>query len=102
MRETFKLETPVDIVLRGTDGKERTETVSAIEFDFPDDGKLRAKHLRATDRAEGLVGKTLALAELFGDQPMKVLDELEERDMMRLYEVVEGFRKPGRQTGETA
>lgn len=100
-RETYSLIEPIEIELRGPDGAVRTEQRSTLIFDWPDKG-LRAKHLRATDGASGVVGMTLALLAEFSGEPVRVLEELSEADFIRLYERLEGFRKPGRPTGETS
>lgn len=97
---TRKLLDPITVKMVAAGGETRDQVIEQFDFDFPDDGVLRAKHLRATDGHSGVAGMSLALIAHFSGQPMKVVDELSERDFVALYEVVEGFRTPGGQTGD--
>ncbi len=83
-------------------GPVREETVAVIELDLPEDGKLRVSHLRALDGHDGEAGAIAARISLFSGQPMKVVDEITERDFCQLALMIEGFLKPGRATGVTA
>lgn len=83
------LKHPIVVTIKGPSG-EREETITQLNFDFPD--RIKAKHLRATDGATGEVGKTLALLAAFGDQPVKVLDEMDGEDLAELAELLEGFQ----------
>lgn len=83
-------------------GPVREETVTVIDLDLPEDGKLRVSHLRQLDSAEGAAGEVAARISLFSGHPMKVVDEMTERDFVRVAMMIEGFLKPGRATGETA
>lgn len=85
---TYKLQYPIDVTKR-KDGKDRVETVTEITLDLPE--RLKAKHLRYTDKGAGEVGKTLALLAGLGDQPVKVLDELDAKDLEALAAHLEPF-----------
>ncbi len=102
MSEIYPLIEPITVTIASASGEKREEVIKQLVLTFPEDGILRAKHLRETDGHDGTVGMTLALLAAFSDQPMKVLDELSEPDFVALFERVSGFRKPGRRTGETA
>lgn len=83
------LKHPITVTIKGPSG-ERDETITQLNFNFPE--RIKAKHLRATDGATGEVGKTLALLAAFGDQPVKVLDEMDAEDLGELSALVEGFQ----------
>lgn len=83
------LKHPITVTIKGPAG-ERDETITQLNFDFPE--RIKAKHLRATDGATGEVGKTLALLAAFGDQPVKVLDEMDAEDLGKLSVLIEGFQ----------
>lgn len=100
MAVTHTLNDPITIKLSGPKG-EREEVITSITLDLPEDGILRARHLRETDGHSGQVGMTLALISCFSGQPIKVLDELSSADFVALFGMVEDFRKPGQSTGET-
>lgn len=88
-QHSHTLKFPITVTLKGPSG-ETEKVVEVINFDFPD--RIKAKHLRATDGAAGEVGKTLALLAYFGDQPVKVLDEMDAEDLGALSALLEGFQ----------
>lgn len=95
----LELKHPITVQIRAADGQTTEREIKVITLDLPDDGKLRACHLRATDGVSGRVAMTLALAELFGDQPMKVLDQLVDEDFMEVFDRLQGFQTGGPRTG---
>lgn len=101
--KTYDLLDPITLKAIGPKGEVvREEELKAFELDFPDDGILRAKHLRVVDEADGFVAGQIAMIAFFANQPVKVIDECSSRDFMALYQLVEGFQQPGGQTGETS
>lgn len=86
---THTLKYPITVTLKGPSG-ETEKVIEVINFDFPD--RIKAKHLRATDGAVGEIGKTLALLAHFGDQPVKVLDEMDAQDLEALSDMLSGFQ----------
>lgn len=100
---TYTLLDPITFKVVDARGEvSREQVFSTFDLDFPDDGILRAKHLRATDGHSGFTAGTIALVAYFAGVPIKVVDECSERDLLALYEMVEGFRKAGGLTGETS
>jgi hypothetical protein len=83
-------------------GPVREETITVIDLDLPDDGKLRVSHLKQLDGHEGPAAEVAARISLFSGHPIKVVEEMTERDFVRVAMMIEGFLKPGRATGETA
>ncbi|MBI1408119.1 MAG: hypothetical protein GC145_18560 [Caulobacter sp.] len=100
MAEIYALKEPLKVKLKGPTG-EREEVITQLTLDLPEDGKMRAVHLRATDGHSGRVGMCLALISYFSGQPIKVLDQLVDVDLLPLMDLVEDFRKPGQPTGGT-
>ena len=86
---THTLAYPIEVTKRAGGSKEKVETVTEITLDLPE--RLKAKHLRFTDGAKGEIGKTLALLAAFSGQPVKVLDELDAKDLEALAAHLESF-----------
>jgi hypothetical protein len=85
---------PVTIRFKGPAG-EREETITEVQLRRP-----KGKDIRAMDRAEGDIGKTMALlARVSGLEP-SVLDEMDGADVVALLELVAGFLPNGQPTGE--
>lgn len=93
--KTHPLKEPIDI--RNKDG-ELVETITELKLRKP-----KGKILKALDRAEGEVGKTLALIAAMAGLPPSTMDELGPQDFVDLGEVIEkdffGGRLP---TGRTS
>lgn len=84
--ETIELKEPVTVELKDGEGKVREEKVAALEIRKP-----KVKHLKATDRAEGQVGKIVELIAVLTGHPAKVIDELAPEDFTRVSAVVVRF-----------
>lgn len=74
------------IVLRNKDTGEEVETITTLTLVMP-----LGKHLKAMDRADGEVGKTLALLAAISNHPPAVMDLLSSEDLVDLGEVIAGF-----------
>jgi len=71
------------------------KTVSEIELTT----RIKGKHLKAMDQAEGEVGKSLALIAKLSGLPRFAADELSGRDFAAAMEVIEPFLPGSPTTG---
>lgn len=101
MARTYRLIEPLTIKMVSGKG-EREEVIGELVLDLPEDGKIRARHLRATDGHSGRIGMHLAMISFLSGVPLKALDELVGEDLIALMDIVEDFQSPGQTTGETA
>lgn len=83
-QETYKLKHPIE--LRNKETGAVTETITEFTIRRP-----KGKQLKAMDRADGEVGRTLALMAAVCDQPPSVMDQLDVEDFAALGEVLDGF-----------
>lgn len=90
----YELQYPFDF--KSKDGKV-IESYTQFEIKRP-----KGKHLKATDSVIGEAAKTLALIAACADVPQPALNELDIVDFTALGEIVEGFTKAPRRTGETS
>ena len=89
---TLHLEEPITFKASKMD-----EEKTVDRLDFP--AKLKGKHLKAMDQAEGEMGKTLALIAKLANIPRHAADELDSRDIGRAMEVIEPFLPHAPATG---
>lgn len=82
--KTYTLKHPIEV--RAKDSGEVIERISALTFSRP---TLRS--MRAMDKAEGEIGKTIVLIAALTNQPPSVIDEMDAEDLLALAEVVQGF-----------
>lgn len=90
----YALLQPVTIKFKGPSG-EREEVITEVQLRRP-----KGKDIRAMDRVEGDIGKTMALLSRVSDLDPSVLDEMDGADVVELLERVAGFLPSGQPTGE--
>lgn len=61
--------------------------------------KVKGRHLKALDKAEGEIGKTLAMLSAMSGLPIHAMDELDVRDIEVAGVVIEPFLPKPRKTG---
>lgn len=81
---TYKLKYPIEI--RDKDSGAVTETITEFTIKRP-----KGKQLRATDRAEGDVARSLALIAAVSDQPPSIMELLDAEDFVALGDIVGDF-----------
>lgn len=91
----YTLKHPIE--LRAADSGAITETLRELTLRRP-----KGKQLKAMDRAEGEVGKTLALIGACAGQPPSTMDLLDGEDFTALGEMLEDFFGGLRRTGKTS
>ncbi|MCE7510257.1 phage tail assembly protein [Alloalcanivorax xenomutans] len=91
---TVKLDYPVSLY----DEFERRE-YNVTELELPK--RLKAKHLRALDSAQGEISQTLALLVSITGYPKSVIDELDAEDLEKLGDALEVPLANGQETGPT-
>lgn len=91
----YTLKEPFEV--KSADGT--TVVASFTEFTLQ---RPKGRHLKATDRTVGDAAKTLALIASCTGVPPEFLDDLDIVDFTALGEIIEGFSKAPRRTGETS
>ncbi len=91
----YKLKYPIEI--RDKESGAVIDTITTLTLTRP-----KGKHLKAMDRAEGDVARTLALVGAVSGQPPAVMDLLDSADFAGLTEIVEDFFGGRRPTGATS
>lgn len=89
---TVPLQYPV--IKHGKDSGDEVYRVEALTLRRP-----KARDMRAMDKAEGEVGKMMALASRLCGEAEAILDELEAVDFMAVNQAVAGFLPGGLKTG---
>lgn len=90
----YHLKHPIEV--RSAESGEVIENLTALALKRP-----KGKQLKAMDKAEGEVGKILALIAACSGQPPKIMDELDAEDFTALGVIVEGFFGGRLPTGAT-
>lgn len=90
----YQLKFPYEV--KSSDG---SVIASYKEFNL---SRPKGRHLKATDRVVGEAAKTLALIASCIGVPPEMLDDLDIVDFTVLGEIIEGFSKAPRRTGETS
>ncbi len=93
--QTYKLKHPIE--LRDKESGEVIETITQLTIQRP-----KGKHLKAMDKAQGDVARTLALIGAVANQPPSVMDLLDGEDFAGMSEIVEDFFGGRRPTGGTS
>ncbi|MFV2949669.1 phage tail assembly protein [Pseudomonas japonica] len=62
--------------------------------------KVKGRHLKSLDKAEGEIGKTLAMLSAMSGLPIHAMDELDVRDIEVAGVVIEPFLPKPRKTGQ--
>ena len=87
---------PVVKLFCGADGEERSETITYLDIRE----QVKGKDMRATDKADGPMGKQLALIASLSGQPASVIDEMDQADITAIMDRNERPTPPGLQTGD--